>query len=364
MKERSFNLDVIRVFATICVPGIHFFMRTGFYEQPMIGLRSLAGAVVQAVTYCGVPLFMILSGYLKKNKKADVHHYCTIVPVLVSYIVCYAMIVAYKLGFEHLQMSVRQILSDFLNYTNSYAWYIEMYIGLFLLMPLINGGWNALQTKRQKRFVLLTLLVLTIFPYTFNVGEMLGTYPRRLLPGWWEGSYPLAYYCMGAYLRDYGAVIDWRENAVKKQRTAAFFTAAAAAVLTAALYAKQINEGHKWSFRYNQYSALLVFILSVAIFSFLLTFRTQQDWLKKVMSHLASRSLDIYLLSYIADMFWIPRFFPGEGSFPQKAIWMPLFVVTVYLSSLLLAECKELLLRPFSRIYDRLKQRFMQKQYS
>ena len=29
-------------------------------------------------------------------------------------------------------------------------------------------------------------------------------------------------------------------------------------------------------------------------------------------------------LSYIADMFWIPRFFPGEGSFPQKAIWMPL----------------------------------------
>lgn len=37
-----------------------------------------------------------------------------------------------------------------------YAWYIEMYIGLFLLTPFLNRAYQAIPTRKQKDVLLLT----------------------------------------------------------------------------------------------------------------------------------------------------------------------------------------------------------------
>ena len=45
--------------------------------------------------------------------------------------------------------------------TANYAWYIEMYIGLFLLIPFLNLAYNNLPSRKSKLVLLVTLIGLT-----------------------------------------------------------------------------------------------------------------------------------------------------------------------------------------------------------
>ena len=39
MRNRDYNLDLIRVFALYTVVSVHFFLNSGFYSQDMIGFK-------------------------------------------------------------------------------------------------------------------------------------------------------------------------------------------------------------------------------------------------------------------------------------------------------------------------------------
>ena len=96
----------------------------------------------------------------------------------------------------------------------NYSWYIEMYIGLFLIAPFLNLGFNKLKSKRQRQVLVATFLFLTVIPTVFNIFNFdtatwwmnpteNDTY-QKLIPSFWMGIYPIAYYYIGAYLRRYG----------------------------------------------------------------------------------------------------------------------------------------------------------------
>ena len=50
-----------------------------------------------------------------------------------------------------------------------YAWYVEMYIGLFLLIPFLNGAYHSLTSKGQKRALICTMIVIAALPNILNV---------------------------------------------------------------------------------------------------------------------------------------------------------------------------------------------------
>ena len=55
---------------------------------------------------------------------------------------------------------------------DSYAWYIEMYIGLFLIIPFLNILWNNLNDVGRK-WLIITLLGLTALPSLLNCWDFL-----------------------------------------------------------------------------------------------------------------------------------------------------------------------------------------------
>ena len=50
-----------------------------------------------------------------------------------------------------------------------HAWYVEMYIGLFLLILFLNVLYHGLTSRRQKQVLILTLLAVTALPALTNL---------------------------------------------------------------------------------------------------------------------------------------------------------------------------------------------------
>ena len=78
-----------------------------------------------------------------------------------------------------------------------YAWYIEMWIGLFLLTPFLNIMYQGIQIKTHKKILIAILLLLTALPILLN------RYGLYLIPAYWQSCYPLALYFIGAYIYEY-----------------------------------------------------------------------------------------------------------------------------------------------------------------
>ena len=84
-KTRDIQLDFVRVVATFFVMSVHFFLKTGFYKQQIIGWESFVQILFRSLFMTCVPLFIILSGYLLNYRNINIKHFLSIRKVLFQY---------------------------------------------------------------------------------------------------------------------------------------------------------------------------------------------------------------------------------------------------------------------------------------
>ncbi len=240
LERRNSSLDIIRIVAAFTVLSVHFFLHNGFYSETvsidkgpqmfiMVQMRVLFGVCV--------PLFMILTGYLMSQKTLSKSYYKgirkTLIIFVLATIACMifksihetpaAKTAFYNFNFEAMfnaikgtgKYDLKHYILGTLDFTGAnYSWYIEMYIGLFLIAPFLNLGFNKLKNKRQRQILVATFVFLTVIPTVFNIFNFdtatwwmnpteNDTY-QKLIPSFWMGIYPITYYYIGAYLRRYG----------------------------------------------------------------------------------------------------------------------------------------------------------------
>lgn len=225
---RNPALDIVRLIALFCVVSIHFFKYTGFYSITVSGFRMYAAVLLRTGFLICVPLFIVLSGYLLKNKKPTHSYYRKLVKTVATYILASICCIAAKLSevssLRQLLVFLVQETAGILEYaTAPYAWYVEMYIGLFLMIPYLNILYNNLEGQVARRRLILTFLFLTAIPsviniYRFNPSWWLNPASTddyyTILPHWWTELYPITYYFIGAYLRDYPPKLTRTRNTI------------------------------------------------------------------------------------------------------------------------------------------------------
>lgn len=170
-----------------------------------------------------------------------------------------------------------------------YGWYVEMYIGLFLLIPYLNILYNNLQDKRSKQGLILTLLLLSGIPAVGNSlcfhipWTMRYNDPSdflKTLPSWWEMFYPVTYYMIGAYLSEYPLNLS-------KAKIGALTLIATLFVGTFNYLTNADKEFIYISF--NNYESLFTVVLAVLVFSFFLKLDLQKmgPGVQKLLSHIS-----------------------------------------------------------------------------
>lgn len=199
-SEHDTGLDVIRLVAFLTVPGVHFFLNSGFYDEPVNSAAMYGMTLVRTLCMVCVPLFLLLTGYLESRREIAItgRSLWGFYRKLVGVWVIYALAAVVKIIFRYIWMEplgVRGSLSYLLSYQD-YSWYVEMYLWLALMIPFLNLLWRAIPDRRGRQLLLLALLISVCVPGIVN------GFGTKILPEWSDKVYPVFYYYLGAYLRE------------------------------------------------------------------------------------------------------------------------------------------------------------------
>lgn len=288
-EDRDFGADIVRITALIMVLWLHFYLRNGFYYSEITDAAGFAAVMFRPVLMCCVPLFMMLTGYLKCSKKWDYGYYRSLLPILLSYLIISLIHLPYKALFREQTASLGEwILMIFQFELANYSWYVGMYIGLFLLSPLLNLMWASCRSRKAHLGVVLTFAALTFLPATVNETPL-----GSIVPAYFQSVYYITYYLLGCYIRTY--------RPRPKQWLCALFVLVTAAVLGGANILTRTEASNYYSGFSTAYNGLIEGVMNTAVFLFLYQFDSKKAPLRKLAAHLSGLVLEIYLLSYIAD---------------------------------------------------------------
>lgn len=327
-QKRDLNLDLIRALAAFLVLSVHFFLNNGYYATAMVGKKMLLLTVVRTGFMVCVPLFLLLSGYLCHRKKLSGRYYLGIVHILLTYGLATLFCLLFRCVYWQQPFRIPWAGKELLAYTGApYAWYVEMYIGLFLLIPFLNLMYHGLTSQRQKQALVLTLFCLTALPALTNLYH-------ELLPDWWTQLYPIAYYVLGAYLNEYPPRVNWKWC----------ISLLALVVLLGGgyNYVRCFGDVFRWEDYNNWFGPG---IAASAVLLFLLLRQVNLDrlprWGKWLIAKGSELSLAIYLVSWCYDQLFYPMLAERVPNMPDRMWYYIVIVPAVYLCSALTAQVVE-----------------------
>lgn len=325
MNKRSLNIDLLKCLATFLVVLVHFFLHTHYYDQPFSGKSILIGSVIWLFAMTCTPLFITITGFLMSRKTYNKKYFLHLIQILKLYVgaaLLYTFVDKPAINLEFFLLTIKNILGY-----SHYAWYVNLYIGLYLMIPLLNTAYQSLNTKYYKLIFLLVLSSLTIMPDTIGLFRNLPLTPYiNIVPNYWNFLWPLTYYFIGSFLREYPIKIKIRWLIL------AMLTVNIASItLFVKLFEKTIA---------LSYNNLSVFLLVIGI---CLLFLQREVYLPKSLQHIekiiqfiSSNTLLIYLLSVIGDSFWYPFIHQNSPDFSYILPKLPIAVPLLFLQAVLL----------------------------
>lgn len=285
----------------------------------------------------GSDLYMILTGFLCCNKVFGKKFYLGGIKVLLSYVFFSILTILVNVYLFHTGMSWKSgIMGIFSFSTIPYAWYIEMWIGLFILAPFLNLWYRSLPSKRMKIYLIVILMALSALPDFFN------RYGLYIVPKYWENVYPLGFYFIGCYLREYRP---------KLSRNLLIFLILFITMLssTVTLISRHATFIHFIGDRNGIFCALI----AVSIFLIFYNVNIKITTFRNIFKAISLRSLDIFLCSAILDFYIYPLF---EEKFyvdqPQYGLFYFIIVPLIFTICFCIASIKRFIFNIFQTVLN------------
>lgn len=304
--DRNSSIDLARTTAAFLVVSVHSFHASGYYNAQLVGEKMFLLTFLRWIALDCVPLFMLITGYLciyKKNIGAIYKH--LISPLLLFVLVMLVRIVFFEGILWKSEITLKGILGRLLQM--DLAWYLNMYIGLVLLMPFLNRMWEHTQSQ-EKQILLIVLLLLTSGRSVF--GHYFSEY--------WIAIYPITYYFTGAYLR---------ENPISLPKRKIALLLAAVTLLETVITFTNGATVFDWAVFGGyacDYPSFPALTSTVLLFSLLSKVNVENKFWKNFLALCGKNTLGIYLVSVaITDKLIHP---PLQRMFttPQDYMWVQL----------------------------------------
>lgn len=337
MKKRYLGLDIIRIIAVLMVIGVHSLSKNGYYHIPLnkdSGILVFGLTMFRWLLYACVPIFIIITGYLKKDKKIDKNHYKSILKIIIDYlIICSIFIIYNKLYLKIDVLNVDTIINVFNFNLMPYAWYLQLYTSLFLLIPFLNIMYNNLPSQKTKKILIITLVLIcglntTINPLVrlaFNVNVDL------IFSSYLPVAYPLSLYFIGAYIKEY------QPNLPKVKSIIGIVLI----LIVQSIITYYYCQGGVFSWNImGGYGNIFTVIVSTLVFCLVYNIKYDKLSLKvsKIVSYLADCSFNVYLISYIVDLHFYKYIKYLNIPWYKVLIMVPLSILLHYIICIILVS--------------------------
>ncbi len=326
MKNRKYGLDILRIIAVISVLCVHFFLNTNYYNTSLNSVPMRIQIIIRNFFMICVPLFIFLTGYLNENKEYDKNFFKKLKNILIIWLF-YSIIEYFTLQIINNTHSfnIKNLLFTITSFKGCYySWYIEMYIGLYLLSPVINNAFDVMNDKNKKSLVIITIIIF-ILPTVVNA-----LFDNIIhIPSWWVEIYPIAYYITGKYLK-------YKNYNFKKKN-----------LILLLLFTQIITFSLSFICEIK-YNTLTTFVSTCLIFLLVYNIDIKNIHLQKLLKYFSCISLDIYLASSLIDNI-IYKIFNNQMlihniSQSKCIIFAPLIILTVFILSSIYGSIRKLLI--------------------
>ncbi len=319
-NSRNSALDITRIFALFCVVSVHFFLNNGFYQQKVEGINMFIMFSMRSLFMVCVPLFLVLTGYLMNKKELSKKYYKGIIKTISIYILASICCLTYDCIFNGKEFNPLSFL-DFS--AAKYSWYVEMYIGLFLIIPFLNLIYNGLDSRKKKIILIITMLAITMLPVSFNIHF-------KIFPAFFNSLYPITYYFIGAFLSEYKIKIKPIINVgliVTASVIIGFFN-----------YYMSYGSTFRWA-GYNDWGSLQCTVMTTLVFILLSSIRTDnfRPVTRNILANISSVTFGAYLVSYIFDNIFYPILNGYILDIPSRLPYYFIIVPCVFLCSIILS---------------------------
>lgn len=295
MKEREIGSDVIRALAIVCVVCGHFFsVNTPYNDASKEGfLMLIQGSLKGFFCYLGIPLFLMLTGYFNCKKEFSAQYYKGIKRILIPYVVI-SVTTWLMLSENH---SIKELILGTLGYRIiGYAWYVEMFIGLYLCIPFLNMIVKNVFASGNKRTIIGlfgVLVFMTSLPPLIDRGNY------RMVPDYWQACFPVLLYFTGAYIRYFQPEIKRKTVA-----TLAIVLIYLQHPISNWLYVNIVGGGIVNAF--GPYYAIPGYVAITLLFVLLYKVHIENFMLKSVITNISIVSYEMFLFSYLCDRLIYP----------------------------------------------------------
>ncbi len=197
--KRNYGIDLLRMLLMFMVVILHVLGDGGILDaaEPLSFHYNVAW-LLETFSYCAVNGYVLITGYFYIDGKYHVS----------SLIMLWLQTVLYTFGI----MAAACILKPELFYiedlwdalfpiSRKTYWYLSAYVGLFVLIPLLNAGICALSELKMKQLLKMILLVFSVYS-TFALGVLKGD-PFGELEGY-SLIWLIVIYIIGACIKKYG----------------------------------------------------------------------------------------------------------------------------------------------------------------
>ena len=346
-SERIAGLDLVRTIAVLFVICVHFFLNCGYYYVPMKGMTMFIMTCTRWLFMTCVPLFILLTGYFKINKKLELAHYKSLIPIMAAYFVISILKILASNQLYGTVYSFEDAMRNLFNY--QMAWYVGMYIALMIMVPFFNIMWHALTTSQKKWLIVSLIFITTLYPIV-----------RFVAPSYWQMMYPLTYYFIGAYIRE-------QQPKIRKWIAALMLLLVVAGEAIGS-YIYSENVFFKWDFLGgvdNGYHTITVVLCAVILFLCFYDVKIKNRVIGKLLAAISNVSLEIYLFAGIFDayIYYYAKRYIEEGEAFFK-FFIPLVILSFvgsFIASLIYRKVYTLAAKGLGYLYGVLRKKFVKE---
>jgi surface polysaccharide O-acyltransferase-like enzyme len=312
--KRINGIDVVKTIAVFSVISVHFFLNNGFYQTIISDKRMFIAIFLRWIFMICVPLFLITTGYLMRKKEANINYYKGIQRIIISYVLISVLCFVVRKYFIQDGITWLGGIKGLFRFSlDGYSWYVNMYIGLFLLIPFLNIIYNNIRSDTTKLLLISTLIFLTSL---------------IIMPNWWASLYPITYYMIGAFLS---------EKKIKINKTILFIVAFLLIIAESIVsFAWSYSKGITFQWTFSGWGALPTLIISVLIFLLFYDIDIKQKVFRNIFKTISKLTLEIYLISYIIDKIVYPHFSKDMNTVEILPYYI-IIVPFIFLTSTILA---------------------------
>lgn len=175
--KRNYGIDFLRIMSMVFVVILHALGRGGLLlTTEYNSMQYKFTWFMEIFVYCAVNIFALISGYVAYSPKEKKMKFSKLV-MLWFEIVFYELLVTITFNILKPEAVIKDdYISALMPLSNKLYWYFSAYVGLFLLMPIINKAINNCSVRTLKKTFIVIIIAFSIFDTVIKGFELVEGY--------------------------------------------------------------------------------------------------------------------------------------------------------------------------------------------